>query len=737
MDNKIELDRRSFMKLTALAGGGLMLGTVFDSNAQAADATTQPASSKFTPNAFVSITADNVITLVAKNPEIGQGVKTSLPMIIAEELDVPFEKVIVEQAPLGQQFGRQGAGGSTTIPGNYRQMRQLGATARMLLIGAAAKEWNVAVGECTTENGEVVHAGSNKRATYGSLAAIAATLPVPGENDVKLKDPKDFKLLGKRIGGVDNPKLVTGQALFGIDLFMPGMVFASLVRCPMAGGKIKSADVDAIKKLPGIKDAFVIEEGANGVAIIGNSTHAAFKAASSVAATWDRTESADHSSDKYKDNAENLLKSGTLRESKSVGDLSSAWSTADAKVVEATYHFPLLSHATLEPQNTTALFKDGKMTIWSPTQSPGGGRDQIARVLKLNNDDITVNITRSGGGFGRRLSTEYMVEAAAIAHKIPGVPVKLTWSREQDMQFDNYRPGGWHALKGAVKDGKIIGWHDRYVSFGTNNSERAGSGGEVNPNEFPSTFIPNFKMERAIIATNVNLGPWRAPGSNAIACVFQCFIDELAGAAGIDPVKFRLDLLASEQIIQQNPNQQGGNNRGGGRYNSERAAGVLKLAAEKTGWGRTLPKGQGMGIAFHFSHQGYVAVVAEVTVSKEGALKVNKLTAAVDVGPIINLSGAENQVQGSMMDGFSATLGQEILIENGRVKQTNFHDYPLLRMPDAPAVDVHFLASNNGPTGLGEPALPPTPPAICNAIFAATGKRVRSLPITKNDLSWS
>lgn len=743
----LEVDRRTLIKVGALAGGGFVVTSFVGSepawaqpapspgmepNAQAP--ATQGAGSDFTPNAFIRIANDGKVTIQAKNPEIGQGVKTTLPMIIAEELDVPFEAIIIEQAGLNPALGQQFAGGSTAIPNNYQNLRRMGAVARSMLVTAASQTWNVPAEECSADgSGYVLHKASGKKLGYGELTTKAATVPVPDAQRVRLKDPKEFRILGKRVGGIDNPKIVTGAPLFGIDVRREGMVYAAYVKCPTFGGKVANANVDAVKRLPGVKDAFVLE-GSNdpaglrpGVAIVADSTWAAFKAAERLQVTWADAAKPEHSTAAYEEANAAALKAGPKSELRSNGDLEAAFSSA-AKVIEASYFYPHLAHATLEPQNCTALFKDGEMEIWAPTQSPAPGAQMVSRVLNISQDKIKLNMTRIGGGFGRRLMNDYLIEAAAIAHRMPGVPVKVTWTREQDMRCDLYRPGAWHHYKGAVDaSGALSAWQDHFVTFGYNSTERPGNGAGMGPDEFPSRFIPNFKLGQTIISSIVPLGFWRAPGSCGYAFSNQGFIDELAHAAGKDPVAFKLALLGEGRTL---PDVRG--------YDAARMRGVVKLAAEKAGWGKQLPKGKGQGIAFHFSHRGYVAVVAEVTVEKDGALKVDKLIAGVDVGPVLNLSMAENQVQGSMVDGLSAALGQEITFDNGRVVQGNYNDNPLLRMSDSPkVVECHFIQSDNGPTGLGEPALPPTAPAIANAIFAATGKRIRTLPLTKNDLTWS
>jgi len=703
----LELNRRSFLKVSALAGGGVMLGSYLRLGVSTAEAAAGRGpgggGAAVKPTALVKIAPNNAVTIISKNPEIGQGIMTSLPMLIAEDLDVAWSSVTVEQGDLNASYGRQNAGGSTAIPDNFLQMRQLGASLRAMLVSAAAQKWSVDAGECTTAAGTVIHQASGKKATYGELAAAAAELPVPAANTVRLKAEKDFTILGTRIGGVDNPKVVTGAPLFGIDVKVPGMVYANLTKCPTFGGSPVSANLDEVKKLPGVRDAFIVTPrgGAAGVAIVADSTWHAMSAAGKLKVEWNYGPNVGQSSDSFTEQAAKL----------GMADNAAAY-PADAKVIQGSYSYPYLSHATLEPQNTTALYKeDGSLEIWCPTQSPNGAQSSAAGGAGVQAANVKVHITRSGGGFGRRGDTDYAAEAAAIAVKLPGVPVKLTWTREQDMQGDRYRPGAWHFFNGAVdNNGKLLGWNDHFVGV-----TRASGG----PGEFPGVVSTN-----STVPSGVPVGAWRAPGDNGNYWASQSFVDELAHAGGRDPLEFRLELLSSGNIR---------------NYTAARMQGVLKLAADKAGWGKKLPRGQGQGISFAFSHRGYVAIVADVEVSQAGDLKVNKLTAAVDVGAIVNLSGAEAQVQGAMIDGLGAARFLSLTIEKGGVKESNFDEYPLIRIPDSPAIEVHFVHGdyNAAPTGLGEPALPPTAGAVCNAIFAATGKRVRSLPISKEDLKWS
>ena len=735
--------RRSFLRTSAI-GGAFMLG--MSAEGALAAVASAAATPDFRPNAFIRIARDGRVTLISKQPEIGQGIKTSLPMVIAEQLEVAWSDVRVEQGDLDTAlYGPQGAGGSTSTPTNYENFHRLGAAARMMLVQAAADTWGVPVSECAAANGAVIHAPGKRRLAYGALVEAASKLPVSDAKSVVLKDPASYRLLGTRIGGVDNAAIVSGKPLFGIDVRLPGMLYAVYAKCPVFGGKPVSANLDAVKAMPGVKDAFIVEGTSNlnglrpGVAIVATSTWAAMRARRELQVVWDEGEGANHSWADFTAQAQAASKKAGAATVRKDGDVPGALGTA-AKVVEAAYSYPFISHASMEPQNCTAWFKDGgALELWAPTQNPGSGQALVSSTFGIPKENIQLHIIRSGGGFGRRLSSDFIVEATAIARRV-AAPVKLTWTREDDLQHDHFRPGGFHFLRGGVDAaGRAVAWHNHFVTF-ANRVEREGksvlqpgSGGNLSSDEFPGRWLENCLFEQTMLETRVPMGPWRAPGSCVFSWVLHSFIDELAHAGGRDPLEFRLELLGDKDLMPASVER-------GQPYDVKRMRRVLVEVAQRAGWGKkAFPRGQGQGIAFHFSHRGYVAQVAEVTVSRDGKLKVDRVVVAADVGAqIVNLSGAENQVEGSVIDGLSTMMFPELNIEKGRIVQSNFHDYQLLRMPDAPLkIETHFIKTDNPVTGLGEPALPPLAPAVCNAIFAATGKRVRQLPLSKNDLSWS
>jgi isoquinoline 1-oxidoreductase beta subunit len=735
----MNLSRRSFLQVSALSGGGMLIGAVIDPTALAQQQPQQKAP-PLEPNAFIRIAPDGTVTLISRNPEIGQGIKTMLPMLIAEELEVDWKSVKTEQADLDAKYGGQTTGGSRAASNNWIPMRQMGAAARQMLISAAAKQWNVPESECYAKNGRVYHRSTDKSLGYGELAGVAATLPVPDLETLKFKEEGSYSIIGRPTLGVDVPDIVRGKPIFGIDFEMPGMLYAVYEKCPVFGGKVVSANLDEVKKLPGVRYAFSLEgavaqignviEGdpglESGVAIVADTWWAAQSARAKLTVKWDEGPGARQSSAGFASRAQELSSKSPQRTLKEDGNLDEAF-RGGAKVLEAAYSYPFISHAPMEPRNSSAQFKDGKLEIWSSTQQPARGRALASKILGIPESDITIHLLRAGGAFGRGLTNDYLVEAGAIAMKVP-VPVKLLWTREDDMTHDYYRPGGFHYLKGAVdSSGKLVAWRNHFISFG--DGEKWANAAAISPGEFPSTFVPNFGLYSSVMPLVLKTGALRAPTANSQCFVFQSFIDELAHAAGKDPLEFRLALLDAAAPAGQKRN-----------YDAPRMRRVLETVADRSGWGkRKLQEGRALGVAFEYSFQGYFAHVAEVSVSAKQAIRVHSFWVCGDVGSqIINPSGAEAQGQGAVIDGLSELMNQEITLdEHGRVAQTNYNQHTLLRLRQTPQIDIHFVKSDNPPTGLGEPALPPVIPAVCNAIFAATGRRIRSLPIAKLGYQWA
>jgi isoquinoline 1-oxidoreductase beta subunit len=735
--------RRAILKASAAAGGGLLLQAVVPSFARAAVAALPAATADRAAgqvavlNAFIRIAPDGTVTIMSKNPEIGQGIKTMLPMVIAEELDVPWKDVRIEQAPLDSaKYGRQFAGGSMATPLNYYPLRRIGAAGRQMLIEAAARIWDVPVGQCATDEGKVVHAATGRTLTYGVLAERAVSVPVPDLATVKLKDPKDFRIIGKPMAGVDNLKIVTGQKLFGIDMTMPGMLYAVFQKCPVFGGKVTSANIAELKALPGVHDAFIVRASeanrssdpqgvADGVAIVARNWWIANQARAKLKVTWDEGPVAKQGSEGFAREAARLSLAEPASYLRRDGDVAGALKEA-AHVVKAAYAYPFLSHIDLEPQNCTARVQDGKAVLWAPTQNPAPGATLVAATLGIPESDVTVNMTRVGGGFGRRLRNDFMAEAAWIAKQVDA-PVKLLWTRQDDMQHDFYRPAGFHFFKAGLDDkGKVVAFADHFVTFG--NGGGLADSAAMSATEFPAQLVANLEYGQSVMPLGVPTGPLRAPRSNALGFVFQSFIDELAHEAGQDPVAFRLALLGERRVLVSSP----GATDALRDFDTGRMRDVLVRVAEIARWPDrgSLPRRTGKGVAFYFSHFGYFAEVVQASVASSGEVALDHVWVVGDVGSqIINPSGAVNQVQGAALDGLGAALGQAITIDRGRVVQANFDTVRPLRMNQAPPVEVEFLTTPHQPTGLGEPALPPVIPALCNAIFAATGKRVRTLPI--------
>jgi isoquinoline 1-oxidoreductase subunit beta len=738
------LSRRGFLRATALAGGGLLLSSFFEEAAAAESAPAGAAEAHL--SAFITLHPDGTVTIQSKNPEIGQGVKTMLPMLIADELDVEWKSVRVAQADYDpKRYKDQWSGGSMATPNNWLPMRRVGAAGRAMLVAAAAQQWGVPAAECETAKGHVLHKQSSRSIAYGAIAAAAAQVTPPELESVKLKDPSQFQIIGKPIPGVDNHAIVTGQPLYGIDVEVPGMRIATFVKCPVFAGKVKSANLELVRAQPGIEKAFIVEGGKAldelmpGVAIVGASFWQVQSARKKLVVEWDEGPAAAQSSEGFHAKARELWTQAPHRSLRKDGDWEAALKAA-GKVVKADYAYPFIAHASLEPQNCTAKWENGKLELWAPTQTPERGRGMVARVMGIPEDAITIHLTRAGGGFGRRLYNDYLVEAGFIAREA-GVPVKLLWTREDDLQHDLFRPAGYHSFSaGLDKEGRLTSFRDHFATFGE--GEKFANAAGLGAQEFPARFVADFALDVSVMPLIVPTGALRAPGSNAHCFAFQCFLDEVAHAAGKDPLLFRRELLLRAPLPEAPPAPPAPGSPpkppAPPLLDRERMLGVLDLVAEKSGWGREkLPPGTGMGVAFYFSHRGHFAEVVKVQVSKEGKLKIEKVWAAGDVGSqIINPSMAESQVQGAVLDGLAEALAQEVVIDKGRARVNNFHDFSLLRLREAVPVEVHFKTTAFAPTGLGEPALPPAVAALCNAVFAATGKRVRSLPLSRAELKW-
>ena len=724
-----ELGRRSFLKVSALAGGGFALTA---SMPMLGKAMTDAGASQI--SAFVSIASDNTITIVGKNPEIGQGIKTMLPMLIAEELDADWDAVQIIQGDTNAAlYGPQLAGGSLATPMNWIPMRQAGAVARAMLLSAAAARLGVDAASLTTSKG-VISAANGRTLTYGEVAADAASLPMPDPDEIALKEAEDFTIIGRAIGGIDSPKVVRGEPIFGVDTKLEGMVYAAFERSPVFGSKLISADLSAAKSAPGVIDAFIVEGNGNpeelvdGVAIVADNWWLANRARSQLSIEWDNDKWASHSSASYDSFAREAMANGQPAEYfADKGDVDAALASA-ARVVEAEYSYPFLAHVAMEPMNCTAMMHaDGTMEMWAPSQTPQGGQTAVANYLGLPPKKVIVHITRMGGGFGRRLNNDYMVQVAAIARRMPGTPVQLIWSREDDVRHDFYRPAGWHSLRAAIDgNNKLVALDDHFLTFDIP-QDGPYNPASFPPTEFPAKYLENVRYGQTKMETRVPMGAMRAPRSNAVAYVFQSFLDEVAQAAGKDLPTLMLEIIEGAEADPPSPGIAGMSPG----FDPARLRGVTEKVLEMANWnGGATAQDRGLGFGFYFSHMGYFAEVVEASLNERNQVVVHNVWVAGDVGSqIINPFGAMNQVQGAIIDGIGQALQLAVEIEGGAVKQSNFHNYQLPRMPIAPQIHVEFVLSDNAPTGLGEPALPPVIPALTNALFNLTGKRVRKLPI--------
>jgi isoquinoline 1-oxidoreductase beta subunit len=700
--------RRLFLKASAVAGGGLLIGFHLPLAQRAGEAAA--AANEFVPNAWIRIDADDTVTLRVASSEMGQGVYTAIPMLLAEELECDWTRIKVEMAPADKAYtnpiiGQQLTGGSTAVRAFWTPLRQAGATGRELLIRAAAQTWKVKEDECRAENGVVLHKTSKRKASYGELAATAATLPVPTE--VFLKEASEFKLIGKSTARLDTPRKVNGSAVYGMDVKLPGLLIAVVARCPVFGGKPKKFDATKAKSVPGVRQVLPIQSG---IAIVADNFWAAKQARDALVLEWDEGANAKQNSAGIRKQLEQALKKKSVS-ARHDGDTAKAFKAA-AKRIEAVYEAPYLAHACMEPMNCTALVKQDSCELWVPTQAQTGAQFVASQITGLPPAKVKVNTTFIGGGFGRRSEQDFVAEAVQLA-MATGAPVKLIWTREDDMQHDYYRPATLNRLSAALdKQGLPIAWQHEiagpsiFVRVFPNSIkdgiDRTSVEGAAN---LPYA-IPNLQVSWVMENGVVPVGFWRSVGSSQNAYVTECFLDELAAAAGKDPYAFRRALLAKHP----------------------RHLGVLELAAQKAGWGKPLPSGRARGIAVAESFGSYCAQVAEVSVER-GQVRVQRVVCAIDCGMVVNPDTIVAQMESGIVFGLTAALKGEITIKGGRVVQSNFHDYPLLRLDEMPEIEVHIVKSSEHPGGVGEPGTPPIAPAVANAVFAATGKPVRRLPI--------
>ena len=725
MTSKTELDRRSFLKASIIAGGALLVSTSLPLRSRADERFNIPETAvpaDFKPNAFITIAPDGKVTVTVGQAEMGQGVLTSLPMIVADELEVDWKDVTYAHGPPGKEFnnpalgGMQVTGGSASVKGFFDPLRKSAATVREMLVAAAAQQWGVPASGLKAMNGAVHDPASRRTLKYGVLLEAAAKITPPAEP--KLKDPKDFRYIGKRVKRLDSPEKVNGTGVFGMDVKVPGMLTATIARSPVIGGKVARFDDTAAKAVKGVRHVVKLDIG---VAVVADNYWAATKGRKALKITWDEGKMAGVSSDALYQADIEAAKNAKGIEAKKTGDVAAGKAKA-AKTLDAVYFAPYLAHATMEPMNATADVRADSAEIWSGIQAQQVVQGMVAKELGLTPDKVKVNNVLLGGGFGRRLG-EYVVDAVRLS-KIAGKPVKVVWTREDDMDGDFFRPSSYNVLSAGIDAaGKPVFWQHRIVSpsimgalgpvvFGfapppDRLDDTATEGAHTLPYETENLFVDWVNPN-----SGVPVGFWRSVGSSHTAFSTECFLDELAHAAGKDPLAFRLSLLEKHP----------------------RHAGVLKLAAEKAGWGKPLPKGMGRGIAVHESFGSYVAEVAEVSVDKDGHVKVHRVVIACDCGQVVNPDTVAAQMEGGMVYGLTAALHGQITIKNGRVEQRNFYDYKMLRMNEMPKVEVHIMPSTEKHGGVGEPGTPPIAPAVVNAIFAVTGKRLRSLPIRPEEL---
>jgi isoquinoline 1-oxidoreductase beta subunit len=732
------VNRRDFIKTGAAGGTALVIGFYLPAGARAQEPPQQEKKPSNPLNAWVRITPDNRVTLILGKSEMGQGIMTALPMILAEELYLDWKNVRIEQAPTNPKIYDHGTGGSGSVSGSWLPLRRAGAAAREMLVSAAAARWNVNPNTCVAKDGGVLHGARKNFLAYGELVEDAAKLPIPDFNTVPLKNSDDFTIVGHDTRRFEALGKATGTAKFGIDSRMPGMQYAVIARCPVFGGKLKSFDALKAKAVPGVKEVIAIDPvgagafTAGGVAVLADNSWAAIEGRKALQTSWDEGPAASESTDSLrKQFLDNAAKPGKVV--RNDGDAEAALSAA-AKKIEATYEFPFAAHATMEPMNCTVHIRPDGAEAWIPTQAPQWAQEIIAKVSGLAPEKVIVHTTLMGGGFGRRYQADFVMEAAQVA-KVSGKPVMVLWTRDDDMQHGFYRPASYHRFAGALDEkGKLAAWKHFQTSTSIEamwnpKGEEAAEKSEFATAAFIPYQTPNYRIEYTLAKSSVPRAWWRSVEHSTSGFVVESFVDELANAAGADPLEFRLRLIGEDRKVPDftDPKQ-------GKPLDTARLKGVLRLAAEKADWGKPLPNGVFRGIAGYYSFESYTAAVVEASVN-DGVVKVRRIVYAVDCGRPINPEGVRAQVESAAIYGLSATLHDAITIKGGRVEQTNFHDYQMPRMSETPKTEVHVVMSKEEPTGIGEPGLPVIAPALCNAIYAATKKRIRRLPIRSEDLA--
>ena len=742
MGSENTISRRAFFATSGAAGAALVLGFYIHHEI----GSQKSAADGFRPNAWIRITPDDNITLLVEIPEMGQGPRTADAMMLVDELEADLTKIHIEQAPvIPQTYRNLSTGGSGGTGSAWDYMRKVGAQAREMLIAAAAKQWHVSKHECRAENSTVVHQPSRRRVSYGALVETASKLSVPKAEDIPLKQPTAYRLIGKAMPRVDVPAKVNGSAAFGIDVRLPDMLFAVIARCPYFGGKLQNFDATAAKTLSGVRDVFAvppigflpkINRNANvagGVAVVADSTWAAIQGRKALNITWDKGPHAGESTDSLRQK----LIAGTAAEPTVVwvnqGDALQTLQKSKRKI-EATYEMPFQAHATMEPMNTTVHVHRGGIEVWSPTQIGGGLREEIAVLAGIPEDKVIVHMMYCGGSFGRRYQWDYPAEAWQVAKQV-NRPVQLLWTREDDMQHDFYRPYSYHRLAGAVNEsGNITAWWHRLVSTPIRTvfdpkemltPERIASQERGSADLMPY-LVPNFRVDFYPVESAVPRAWWRSVSDSFNGVAMECFVDELAHAAGRDPYEFRLHLLREDRVVPQ-PRKDNGDPA----LDTRRFREVLKLAAGKAGWGKKMPAGYGRGIACRYSFGSYIAHVAEVSVDKDGEVRVHRIVIAVDPGTAVDPDGVKAMAEGGTNFALTQVLQGEITVKDTAVEQSNFDGYQVLRMNHAPDIEVHVAPSGTDIGGMGETAVSGTAPAVMNAVFAATGKRVRRLPIDR------